>query len=115
MARHVSSLVQALDAAIAGEPGHIAVNRMIFLHENKKTVEEVEEYWKLRGRAAKAINHIDPRAKGYALSSRMMTLYDNLDQTRGITHPEVREVIEAERAEFWVLRSRIARNIEGEA
>lgn len=108
--RNVSSLVEALDAAIAGEPGHIAVNRMIMLHEQRRDRSEPNtiEYWTLVGRIGKAVDAGEP-GRGDDLVRRMLVLLDTIDQTRGVVL--TRELREHQKDLFWILRSRIARDV----
>lgn len=111
MTRHVSSLVEALDAAIAGEPGHVAVNRMIMLHERGRERTETDsiEYWTLVGRVGKAVDAGEP-GRGDDLVRRMLVLLDTIDQTRGVVL--TRDLREHQKDLFWVLRSRIARDVD---
>jgi hypothetical protein len=102
--------VQALDAAIASEPGHVVVNRIIMLHERGRARDEAEtiEYWTMVGRLGRAVEH-DAPGKGDDLVRRLLVLVDTLEQTRGVVM--TRDLREHQRDEFWVLRSRIARDI----
>ena len=117
MARHVSSLVQALDAQIAGETGHTRVNRLLQLHERRRlghremSEEELTEYWSARGAIGKAIEARD-RGMGDDHLGELLRLDDCLDSSRGVTEREQVDIRDFDKALFWTLRSRIADDID---
>lgn len=111
ISRNVGSIIQALDAAIAGEIGHIAVNRMLMLHETPtRTEAEAIEYWTLRGRAGTAVDVGRP-GKGSYWVGKLLSLHDGLEWSRGVTSDEQIEIRRQNRDLFWTVRSGIAWDI----
>lgn len=107
---NVKSLVQALDAAIAGHAGHREVNRLLHLEDIRRSRSlddaELVEFWRTRGRLAQVL--------GRQRAERLLQLHRNLDDTRGIDHPHVIALRARDRDEYWLLRSDIANSLLAE-
>jgi hypothetical protein len=112
MARSVSCLIDVHHAIKAGEVGHKKVERLLILHgRTKKTDDELVEYWGLRGSIGKAASRPDD-ADGSAAVNELLNTYDGLEWSRGVTLPASIEVREHKKDLFWVLRTRLANDIE---